>query len=184
LVWKEFRKMEETLAAVLRVLGLVVLDVVLLASLVAVPIGLPGNFVIVGAALVVALLTRFAAVGWWTVGIFLGAAVLGEVLEGALGPAVATRYGATRWGMIGAVAGGIVGAIAGTAVAPVVGTVLGSLLGTAVGAPLLEWVRGASRSDGMRAGYGAFLGRSIAALIKLFIGMGMAAYLAAKVHGA
>jgi hypothetical protein len=85
--------------------------------------------------------------------------------------------------MVGAVAGGIVGAVAGTAVAPVIGTVLGSVIGTAAGAPLLEWARGASRDDGMRAGYGAFLGRSLAAVIKLGIGMGMAAYLAVKVHG-
>ncbi len=174
--------MNELFALVLRVAGLIVLDAVLLIGLIAVPIGLPGNFIIVAAALVTALVTRFAIIGWWTVGIFLAAAVIGEIVEGLLGPVVAGRYGATKWGMIGAIAGGIGGAIVGTAVTPVIGTVVGSFVGTAIGAPLLEWVRGASKDDGMRAGFGAFLGRSIAAAIKLAIGMGMTVYLVMQVH--
>ncbi len=174
--------MADVTAVVLKVIGLLVLDVVLLASLLAIPIGLPGNFVIVGAAIVTALISRFALVGWWTIGIFLAAAIVGEIIEGLLGPLVAGRYGATRWGMTGAVAGGIGGAVIGTAVTPVVGTVIGSFLGTAMGAPLLEWIKGASRNEGMRAGFGAFLGKSIASAVKLGIGVAMVAYLVVKVH--
>lgn len=174
--------MGQIFEVILRVVGLIVLDAVLLTGLIAIPIGLPGTFIIVAAAMVTALVTRFALVGWWTVGIFLAAAVVGEILEGMLGPVVAGRYGATRWGMLGAIAGGFGGAILGTAVTPVIGTVIGSFLGTAVGAPLLEWIRGASKDDGVRAGFGAFLGKSIAAAIKLAIGVGMTVYLVMQVH--
>ena len=174
--------MEDAAHMVLRVLGLLVLDVVLFASLIAIPIGLPGTFVIAGAAVVTLLATGGAHYGWVAVIVMAALAVLGEVIESFLGPAVAGRYGATKWGMAGAFLGGIAGAVLGTALYPVVGTVIGSFIGTAFGAPLLEWSRGASGGEGARAGFGAFLGKGVASAIKLAFGMAMAIYIVMKVH--
>ncbi len=175
--------MAEIAGTMLRVAGIVLLDAALLVSLVAIPIGLPGNFAILALALVLALVTKFALVGWGAIALFAGAALAGEIIEGLLGPIVAGRYGATKWGVAGALVGGIAGGVAGTAVLPVVGTLIGSFAGTALGAPLLEWSRGASTGEGVRAGFGAFLGRGIASAVTLAIGISLAAWLVARVHG-
>mgnify|MGYP003338749928 CR=1 FL=1 len=45
-------------------------------------------------------------VGWLSVILMLASAVIGEVIEAVLGSLVAGKYGATKWGMLGALAGG------------------------------------------------------------------------------
>ncbi len=157
-------------------------DALLILCLFLVPLGLPGNFVIIALALFGAWITEFAHYGWISIGVMLGAAIVGEILEAILGSLVAGRYGATRYGMLGAFAGGIIGAILGTMVLPIIGTFIGSLAGTALGAPLLEWSRGANREDGVRAGFGAFLGRGLATAVKLAIGISMVTFILRALH--
>ncbi len=174
--------MEPILQMTGQIAGLVILDIVLLVSLLVVPLGLPGNFVIVGAALIAGFATRFVPIGWIDIAAMLGLAVIGEVVEGFLGSAMAGRYGASKWGMVGAFGGGLIGAVLGTAAMPVLGTLIGSFIGTAGGAILVEWALGATTSDGARAGFGALLGRSLSTLFKLSIGMAMAIYVMIRVH--
>jgi len=174
--------MAEIGSAALRVLGLIGLDVLLLAGLVAIPLGLSGNFIILGAALLVALVSRFSLIGWAALIVMGVLVLLGEVLEALLGSVMARRYGASKWGMAGAFAGGLLGAVWGTAIVPLVGTILGSFVGTAIGALLAEMARG-SREEGVRAGWGALLGRTLASAFKLAIGMGMTVYVVIRTHG-
>ena len=174
--------MAEAAWMIAKVLGLVVLDLVLLAGLVAVPLGLSGNFIILGAALVVAFVTRFGPVGIPALLVMAAFVAVGEILEALLGSVVARRYGATRWGMIGAFVGGLLGAVVGTAFFPLIGTVIGSFLGTAVCAFLAEAARGAQGAEGTRAGWGALLGKTIASALKLAIGVGMAVYVVYRTH--
>jgi hypothetical protein len=174
----------------LRIGGLVLLDLVLLAGLLAVPLGLSGNFIILGAALVTALATGFSAVGWEALAVMAGLVVAGEIAEALLGALVARKFGATKWGMSGALlggwggalAGGFIGGALGTLFLPVVGTLIGSFAGTALGAVLLEIFRGGGTRDGARAGLGAFVGKVLASSFKLAIGVGMAVYLVIRVH--
>jgi len=175
--------MAEVGRAILNVFGLVVLDVVLLAGLLAIPIGLGGNFIILGAALLVALITGFARIGWVALILMAVFVAVGELLEAFLGSMMARKYGASGYGMTGAFVGGIAGAIVGTSVLPLVGTIIGSILGTAVGAVLAERLRGASEEDGTRAGWGALIGRTLASLFKLAIGIGMVIHVVAATHG-
>jgi hypothetical protein len=178
------------LTTILHVLGLVLLDLVLLVGLFAIPLGLSGNFIILGAAVVTALVTGFQAVGWLALAVMAAAVTMGEVVEAFLGTLMARRYGASAWGMSGAflggwggaVAGGALGAAAGTLVAPVIGTLVGSFLGTAVGAILMEWLRGNRTRGGIRAGWGALLGKILSSSLKLAIGLGMAVYLVLRTH--
>ncbi|MBD3335716.1 MAG: DUF456 family protein [Candidatus Eisenbacteria bacterium] len=174
----------------LRIAAVVVLDAVLLFGLLAIPLGLSGNFIILGAALVTALLTRFALIGWVALVVMTGSTILGEVVESLLGSLMARRYGATKWGMSGAffgawggaLLGGAIGAALGSLILPLVGTLIGSFIGTAAGAILMEVGRGSTRGDGMRAGYGAFLGKTLASAFKLAIGIAMVVYIAIRVH--
>ena len=162
---------------VLRMLALVGLYLALLVGLIAIPLGLSGNFILLAAALVVAVVTRTEAVPVWALLTMGGLVVLGEILEALLGSLTAKRYGASRWGMLGAFVGGILGVIPGTAVLPIIGSVIGSFIGAAVGAVLFEWIHRRSWKESVPAGWGAFLGKLGSTLLKVAIGLAIATYL-------
>lgn len=161
---------------------LALLDIAILLALLAIPIGLGGNFILLGLALVIAIASDFSTVGWIAL-LAMGAAVtVGEILEALLGSLMARRFGASKWGMLGAFAGGLAGAIAGTAIVPIVGSIIGSFLGAAAGAIWAELAAGKEREKGLRAGWGAFLGKVLATALKLAIGLAIAIYLVAVTH--
>ncbi len=156
------------------VLATVVLIAVYVVGLVAIPLGLGGTFIILGATVLYDWIHGFDVVGWVWLGIFAGLVVIGEILESILGAAMAGRYGAGRWGIAGAFVGGIAGATLGSGVVPIVGTLLGSFAGAFLGAFALEWARRRRDTGGLgesaRAGWGAFVGKLGAVWIKLLIG--------------
>ena len=161
---------------------LVLLDLVLVVGLLAIPLGLGGNFILLGAGLVVAIATGFREVGWIALVVAAVFVVLGELVETILGSLVAQRFGASRWGMLGAFAGGILGAAVGTAWLPVIGSLIGSFAGAAAGAVVLEMIAGKERNPGLRAGWGAFLGKVLSTAFKLAIGIGWATFLVLRTH--
>jgi uncharacterized protein YqgC (DUF456 family) len=166
----------------LHILALIGLDLVLLCGVIAVPLGLSGNFILLGAALLTALLTGFTDVGWIALVVMTVAVIAGEVVEALLGSLVARKFGATKWGMLGAFAGGLGGAFLGTLVLPVIGSVIGSFLGAAAGAMVFELAGGQKTEPGLRAGWGAFVGKVLASGFKMGIGVGIAAYLVIRTH--
>ncbi len=169
--------------SVLKVVGLVFLDLGLLVSLFLIPLGIPGNFVILGLALLAAWIGGFQAIGFWTLLIMLGAVLFAELVEAFLGSAMAKKYGASWWGVLGALLGGFLGVIAGTALFPVVGSLVGAFLGAALGAAVLEAVNlRRVDADAMRAGWGAFLGRLLASFFKMGVGVGMVIWLILRTH--
>jgi uncharacterized protein YqgC (DUF456 family) len=162
--------------AVLQIVLLVLLHLAILVGLLAVVIGLSGNFILLGLALLVAWIGKFTGMGWGTWLLLLGLAVVGEIVEAFLGVVAARGFGATRWGMIGTFLGGILGAVAGSAVLPVVGSLLGAFLGAFVGALAGELLRGRRTGESFRAGTGAFLGKLAAVSFKLAIGVVIAVF--------
>jgi uncharacterized protein YqgC (DUF456 family) len=165
-----------------RILLLVLLDIGLLAGWLLIPLGLGGNFILLGLALVVAIASGFTTIGWPALLIVGGAVGAGEVLEMLLGSLVAARYGASRRGQIGAFLGALIGGVAGTAVLPVIGSILGSFAGTAVGAIVAEKTGGSNRSAGLRAGWGAFVGRAMSIAVKMAIGAGIIVFIVLRTH--
>ena len=163
-------------------LWLVLLDIAILLALLAIPIGLGGNFILLGLAVTVAIATDFSAVGWIALAVMGAAVTVGEILEALLGSLMARRFGASKWGMLGAFAGGLAGAVVGTAIVPVAGSILGSFLGSAGGAIWAELATGQEREKGIRAGWGAFLGKVAATAVKMAIGLAIAAYLIVATH--
>jgi uncharacterized protein len=165
-----------------RFLVLALLDLALLAGWLAIPLGLGGNFILLALALVVALTTHFTAIGWAALGVIAAAVAAGEGIEAVLGSLMARRYGSSRWGMAGAFLGGLLGGILGTAILPVIGSLIGSFLGSAFGAVGAELLHGARREAGMRAGWGAFLGKAMATGIKMGIGAGIIVLVVLRTH--
>lgn len=169
--------------SVLKIIGLAFLDLTMLVSLILIPLGLPGNFILLALALLVAWLGGFQAVGWLALLVMAALVVLAEVVEALLGSAMAKRFGASWWGVGGAFVGGIAGVLLGSAVLPIIGSLVGAFLGAAVGAVLLEaWHLRRVDQDALRAGWGAFLGKLLASLLKVSIGMGIVVFIVIRTH--
>jgi uncharacterized protein YqgC (DUF456 family) len=110
---------------------------------------LPGPpFVLVG-AVVWALATNFETLGWGRLAILAALTALSVVLEFVTAAVGARRYGASRWGMLGAIVGALVGVFFGP---------IGLIVGCLAGAVAAELVRGSELGASVRSGVGALLG--------------------------
>ncbi len=169
--------------SIVKVIGLVFLDLGMLCCLILIPLGVPGNCMLLALTILAAWLGGFQALSWLALSIMATLIILAEVVEALLGSAMAKRYGASWWGVGGAFVGGIAGVIIGSALLPVVGTLFGAFLGAAAGAVLLEgWHLRRIDNEALRAGWGALLGRLMAALFKVSVGVGIAVYVVIRTH--
>ena len=151
----------------------VVWSLLLIIASLFVYLGLGGNFIILGLALVHALVTGFDPIGWRLLLVLAGIALLGEGIEFVVGTFWVAKKGATRWGVIGAFAGGLLGAALGNGIVPVVGAVLGSFVGAFAGAVGGEYLARERLEPSLRVGGHAFLGRLLAILVKHLLGLVM-----------
>jgi uncharacterized protein YqgC (DUF456 family) len=143
--------------------------------------GLPGNWVMFGAALGHLLLVEAGTPAAIPVAIpmllaFL--ALIGEMLEFAAGMAGAGKAGGSRRGMflsmIGSIVGSLFGFSLGNLIVPILGGIVGLLffagLGALVGAMIGEGWKGRTWDDSLRVGKAAMLGRILGTLAKSLIG--------------
>lgn len=141
-----------------------------LVGLALIPLGLPGLWVMVLGVCAYGFMTDFRSMGAWTIGIVLGLAVVGEVVESWLGFRYARKYGGSSRSGWGALLGGIVGAILGVPV-PVIGSIIGAFLGSFIGAVVFEFSYSRQTTTAVRAGWGSVVGRAAAAAMKMAIGL-------------
>jgi uncharacterized protein YqgC (DUF456 family) len=141
-----------------------------LVGLVLIPLGLPGLWVIVLGILGYGWLTDFRTIGVGLLTIVLLLAVLGEAVEAWVGFRFAKRYGGSSRAGWGALVGGLVGAIVGVPV-PLIGSVIGGVVGAFAGAALFEYSRARHSEGAVKAGWGAMLGRAVAAAVKMAVGV-------------
>jgi hypothetical protein len=152
--------------------GLVLLYIVLFATLTLTVLGLGGNWVLVGVALVVKL-TGLGDLSWTWFAVAVGIALVGEVVEAVLGLAVVAKKGGTRWGLIGMFVGGIAGAVLGAPVVPPLGSVIFAFVGSFVGGGAGEYLRSRRADEALRVGFWSFVGRSVATMGKVAAGLGI-----------
>ena len=152
---------------------LILFYVYLLAALMLNIAGLPGNWLLVATAAVVALIPGFGELTWTWFFVILGLALLGEAIESLLGLVVVARKGGTRWGVIGSFLGGIGGVIVGSAVAPPFGGIALGFVGAFAGAVAGEYMREQRSGEAVRVGFWAFVGRSMAMMGKIACGIGI-----------
>ena len=158
-------------------MNVLLLAITLGFALLAIPLGLPGTWLMVLAAIVA---DRFASVHVGAAAL-VGITVIALVAEGldlALSARYTRKYGGSARGAWGAVAGGFVGAIVGVPV-PVIGSVVGALAGSFVGALAFEVWGGASQGAATRAATGAAIGRALALASKAAAGCVIAAWVLA-----
>jgi uncharacterized protein YqgC (DUF456 family) len=143
-----------------------------LVGLALIPLGLPGLWVILLGILGFGWLTDFRTLGVGLIALVLGLALRGEAVEAYVGFRFARRYGGSRRAGWGALVGGLVGAVVGVPV-PVIGSVIGGFVGAFLGAALFEYSNARHSEGAVRAGWGAVLGRALAAGVKMGVGVVM-----------
>ncbi|NUQ10978.1 MAG: DUF456 domain-containing protein [Gemmatimonadaceae bacterium] len=149
---------------------------VCLVSIVLVPLGVPGTFIMVAAALAADYFAS-AGIGWLAIGTSLILAVIAEVLEWTLSARFAEKYGGSKRAAWGALIGGFVGAFAGVPV-PVIGSMIGAFAGAFLGALIGEYSqRESDATSATRVATGALIGKAAATAIKLAIAFTIATLL-------
>src|SRR2546429_9182074 len=127
----------------------------------------PGTTIILAAAIIHRImLGPEKSIGWRTIVVFVLLTLAAYALDFLSGYFGARYFGATKWGMLGALLGALIGiffGIAGLFVGPVIGAVAG------------EFIAGKRTIDAGRAGWGSLLGNLGAMLGKLFIALVMIA---------
>ena len=152
---------------------------VLLLCLFLIPIGLPGTWLMLGAAIGYDALIAGDPIGWGTIVATAVLAVIAEVFEFTLSTRYTKKYGGSRRAGWGAIIGGIAGAIVGVPV-PIIGSVIGAFVGSFAGALVAEFSRReATAGTATRVATGALIGRVVAAGMKTAIGVVIAAWLVA-----
>ena len=162
------------------VISLIVLLIVLAGGWLLTLLGMPGNWLMVAATLVYALVVPAESqlgVGMPLVVAIAVLAVLGEIVEMAAAAIGTATRGGSRRGAVLALVGSFVGAIVGMIVGQpilIVGPVLAAFLlaglGALVGAVLGEQWKGRSLDESWQIGKAAFWGRIVGTLGKMLIG--------------
>jgi uncharacterized protein YqgC (DUF456 family) len=125
---------------------------------------LPGPLFILAGAVLWAFATDFEPLGWGRLVILAALTGLSAVLSFVAGAVGARRYGASRWGIVGALVGGLVGVFFGP---------LGLIFGCVIGAVAAELLRGARVGESVRSGVGALLGMVGGLLADLVVSLTM-----------
>ncbi len=146
---------------------------VMLAGVLVIPLGLPGQFLIAFGALVVTLIAGAETLSWTVVLCLFGLAILAETIEALAGFWGAGKAKGSFWSGVAAIAGGLVGAVLGSLAAPVIGSLFGALAGTFAGAYLIEYYRTRTRSQATRVARGALIGRILGSIAKVFLAISM-----------
>lgn len=149
-------------------IGLVVL---MLGGLVAIPFGLPGLWIMVGA---VAIGWLLGAVSAGLLLVCLGLAAAAELGEWLLLRNVSMRFGGSPRAFWGAVAGGFLGLFVGFPV-PIVGPLVTSIVGTFAGAAAVTYWESRQAGAAGRVGLGAVFGRALSVVLKAGAGVAILA---------
>jgi uncharacterized protein YqgC (DUF456 family) len=125
---------------------------------------LPGAPLLFLGLVIAAWAEDFIHVGYGTLGVLAGLALLTYVVDFASGALGAKRFGASKRAMIGATIGAVVGLFMG-----IVGIIIGPFIGAVIG----ELSAKRTLSDAGYAGVGTTLGLVIGIAVKLVIGIAM-----------
>ena len=140
---------------------------VMVSALLAIPLGLPGLWIMIGVAAIGAIVGE---IGVFTLIACVLIATIAEVIEFLLVRRLTRQYGGSPKAFWGALAGGFVGVLVGTPI-PVVGSVIAGILGSFVGAALVTYAETKELLAAHRVGWGAVIGRMLTAVAKTAAGI-------------
>jgi uncharacterized protein YqgC (DUF456 family) len=128
---------------------------------------IPGTTIILAAAIIHRMmLGAEKSIGWRSIAILILLTLATYALDFLSGYVGAKYFGATKWGMFGAVIGALVGIVFG---------IIGLFIGPVIGAITGEFIAGKKLIDAGRAGWGSLLGNLGGIIGKLVIALVMIA---------
>jgi uncharacterized protein YqgC (DUF456 family) len=148
---------------VLAVLGIAVMVIALFLT----PIGIPGNWIMVG------VLAAGALLGEVGVGVLIATLLIAgfaEIVEFMIVKRLNLRYGGSSNAFWGSIGGGIVGVMVGLPV-PIVGSIIAGFVGSFAGAAIVTYLETTKTDAAMRVGWGVLLGRGLSAAAKSAAGV-------------
>jgi len=132
--------------------------------------GLPGASLVLAGIVIWAIATGFAGIGWSIVVVF-AILVLSSVIEFFATAWGAKRFGASKWGQIGAIVGLILGVVGLLPALPLGGPIIGLLFGPFIGAFVGEYLfRSRQPESTEESQFDAALKASVGTVIGSFIG--------------
>lgn len=149
------------------------LIIVLLCSISLTMIGLPGNLIILLAALGYGYWEGFNHLSTPFLLVLLGAFVIGETVEFVAGALGATREKASGWAVVAAVFGAITGAVIGTVIVPLLGSFLGAMIGAFAASYGAEYWQTQDVAKAKRVAQSVMLGQIMGMIVKFAVGIGM-----------
>jgi uncharacterized protein YqgC (DUF456 family) len=117
---------------------------------------MPGPPFILAGAVLWAFATDFETLGWGRLAVLAVLAALSLGLEFVVAALGARRYGASRWGVVGAIVGAV-----------------GLIVGCVAGAVVAELLRGSDLAASVRSGFGALVGLIAGLLADLVVSITM-----------
>lgn len=145
-------------------------------------LSIPGNFVVALNAFWYGVATNFQTVTFSFVLTLIIIAAAVEFAEYSIIALGARRYGASRWGVVGAILGGVVGGLSGFTFSPIFGAIVGGFLGVILGTMLLELIiKGRNIKAAFHAMLGALIGKVGGLTIKVIGTLTMAIVVGYKV---
>ncbi len=131
----------------------------------------PGTVVILVGTLIHGLMTDWSPLGFWTQALMVTLVVGAQALQYAVSALGAKKYGASKWGVGGAMLGMILGIFI-----PI--PVLGPFIGAFAGALLAEWaVMEKEHKEAAKAGLGAMLGAVAGLMAELGVAILMTSWI-------
>ena len=127
----------------------------------------PGATIILGGAVIHrVMLGPEKSIGWRSIVVLVILTLATYALDFLGGYFGAKYFGATKWGMFGAILGALIGIFCG---------IIGLFVGPVIGATLGEFIAGKRMIDAGRAGWGSLLGNLGGMIGKLLIALAMIA---------
>ncbi len=158
----------------------VILIIFLVAGVALTLFTLPGNVVILAAALLYGYFEGFVRFDSGFLFALGGVFLCGEAVEFAAGMLGAKRQKASWRAVAAAFFGGVAGAVAGSFVVPVLGTVAGAVAGAFALSYAAEYGNTGDREKAARVARSAAVGLLLGTLFKLAVAVGMAAAVMAR----
>lgn len=141
----------------------IVAAIVMFLSILVIPLGWPGLWIMVA---VVGLGALLGEIGPGIVVVVVAVAAAAELLEFLIVRRMSLRYGGSSLAFWGAVIGGTAGVFIGAPV-PVLGPVIAGVAGSFIGAAAAAFHESRDLAAASRVGWGVVLARGIAAAVKV-----------------
>lgn len=137
--------------------------VLMAASILLIPLGLPGLWILVALIGIGAWLGEIAA---WVVVAAVALAAVAELAEWLIVRSMNVRYGGSPRAFWGAIVGGMVGVLIGAPI-PIVGSVVAGFLGSFLGAAVVTYHELQDVGAARRVGWGVLLARTLSVGLKV-----------------